>query len=138
MAQVFSCKFFEILKNTFLHRIHRTPLVGCFCTDNIFVFFESPESAHSFREYMSSKYQNITFIVKPQNIGSRQSLDVKIYRKKANLSLVFPERHHLVEFSPVMKVSFRLTKRRDFYTHYFIEIPVYVLISRYFIWKSII
>ena len=54
------------------------------------------------------------------------------------MSLVFPERHHLVEFSPVMKVSFRLTKRRDFYTHYFIEIPVYVLISRYFIWKSII
>ena len=30
--------------------------------DDIFVLFKSPESAHSFCEYMSSKHQNINFI----------------------------------------------------------------------------
>ena len=31
--------------------------------DGIFVLFESPESVHLFREYMSSKHQNINFTV---------------------------------------------------------------------------
>ena len=31
--------------------------------DDIFVFFESPESTHSFYEYMSSKHQNLNFTV---------------------------------------------------------------------------
>ena len=43
--------------------------------------FESPESAHSFREYMSSKHQNINFTVEQENIGSLSFLDVKICRK---------------------------------------------------------
>ena len=38
--------------------------------DDIFVLFESPESAHSFHEYMSSKHQNINFTVEQENIGS--------------------------------------------------------------------
>ena len=46
--------------------------------DDIFVLFESPESAHSFREYMSSKHQNINFTVKQENIGSLSFLGVKI------------------------------------------------------------
>ena len=49
--------------------------------DDIFVFFESPESAHSFREYMSSKHQNIDFTVELENIGSLSFLDVKICRE---------------------------------------------------------
>ena len=36
-----------------------------------------------------------------------------------------------------MKVLFQRTKRGDFYTHYFIEILAYVVISKNFIWKSI-
>ena len=34
---------------------------------DIFVLFESPESAHSFREYMTSKHQNINFTVEQEN-----------------------------------------------------------------------
>ena len=49
--------------------------------DDIFVLFESPESAHSLREYMSSKHQNINFFVEQKNIGSCSFLDVKICHK---------------------------------------------------------
>ena len=45
---------------------------------DIFVPFESSESAHSFRRYMSSKQQNINFIVEQEHIGSLSFLDVKI------------------------------------------------------------
>ena len=46
--------------------------------DKIFVLFESSESAYSFREYMSSKYQSINFTVEKENVGSLSFLDVKI------------------------------------------------------------
>ena len=49
--------------------------------DDIFVLFESSESADSFREYMSSKHQNINFTVEKENVGSLSFLHVKIYRK---------------------------------------------------------
>ena len=45
---------------------------------DIFVLFESSESANSFREYMSSKHQNINFTVEKENVGSLSFLDVKI------------------------------------------------------------
>ena len=50
--------------------------------DDIFVLFESPESSHLFREYMSSKLQNINFTVEQGNVGSLSFLDVKICSKK--------------------------------------------------------
>ena len=46
---------------------------------------ESPESSHSFREYMSFKHQSINFIVEHENIGSLSFLDVNIYRKNGKL-----------------------------------------------------
>ena len=49
--------------------------------DDIFVLFESSESADSFREYMSSKHQNINFTVEKENVSSLSFLDVKICRK---------------------------------------------------------
>ena len=49
--------------------------------DDIFVLFESPESAHSFCEYMSSKHQNINFTIEQESIGSLSFLDVEICRK---------------------------------------------------------
>ena len=45
---------------------------------DIFVLFESSESADSFREYMSSKHQNINFTVEKENVGSLSFLDIKI------------------------------------------------------------
>ena len=50
--------------------------------DDIFVLFELPESAHSFREYMISQHHNINFTVEQGNIGSLSFLDVKSCRKK--------------------------------------------------------
>ena len=50
---------------------------------------------------------------------------------------MFTENQHLVGFSPIMKVSFQRTKREDFYTHYFIRVLAYVVISRHFLLKSI-
>ena len=47
----------------------------------IFLYFESSESAASFREYMSSKHQNVNFTVEKENVGSLSFLDVKICRK---------------------------------------------------------
>ena len=49
--------------------------------DDIFVLFESSESADSFRKYMSSKHQNINFTVEKENVGSLSFLDIKICRK---------------------------------------------------------
>ena len=49
--------------------------------DDIFVPFESSESADSFREYMSSKHQNINLTVEQKNVGSHSFIDVKICRK---------------------------------------------------------
>ena len=49
--------------------------------DDIVVLFESSESADSFREYMSSKLQNITFTVEKENVGSLAFLDMKICRR---------------------------------------------------------
>ena len=37
--------------------------------DDIFVLFESHESAASFHEYISSKYQNINFGIEHMNFG---------------------------------------------------------------------
>ena len=55
-----------------------------------------------------------------------------------NLSLVLTENPHFLEFSSITKVSFRRTKREDFYTHCFIGVLAYVVISRHLILKSII
>ena len=41
-------------------------------------FSESSESADSFREYMSSKHQNINVTIEKENVGSLSFLDVKI------------------------------------------------------------
>ena len=46
--------------------------------DDIFVLFESSESANSFSEYIFSKHPNINFTVEKENVGSVSILDVKI------------------------------------------------------------
>ena len=51
--------------------------------DDIFVLFESSESADSFREYMSSKHQNINFTIEKENVGSLSFLDIKICCKNS-------------------------------------------------------
>ena len=47
-----------------------------------FDIFESPESAHSFREYFVSKYQHIDFSVEHKYIGTLSLLNVRICCEK--------------------------------------------------------
>ena len=49
------------------------------CVGDIFVLFESPESSHSFREYICSEHQHINLTVEHENILSFSFLDVKIF-----------------------------------------------------------
>ena len=49
--------------------------------EDIFVIFESPESAVSNREHISSKHKNINFIIEEENISLLSFLDVKICRR---------------------------------------------------------
>ena len=109
--------------------------------DDIFVLFESPESAHLFREYMSSKHQNINFAVEQENFVSLSFLDVKIYCKNGKF---VTSGYSKIRFSGVF-ISYKsfipTYQKRYFYTHYFIGVLVYVVISRHcivLIWKLII
>ena len=79
LANIFLSHHEEILLNKCL--IKFKPSFHRRYIDDIFVLFESSESADSFREYMSSKHQNINFTVKNENVGSLSYLDVKICRK---------------------------------------------------------
>ena len=106
--------------------------------DDIFKLYESSESAYLFREYMSSKHQNINFTVLQKNIGSLLFLEVKICRKNGKFVLVFTENQYLVGFSQIMKVSFQHIKKEVFYAHYFTWVLAHVVISRHFILKLII
>ena len=106
--------------------------------DDIFVLFESSESADSFREYMSSKHQNINFTVEKENVGSLSFLHVKIYRKNGKFVISI---YRKPTFSGIFTnyESFIPTyQKRGLYTHYFIEVLVYVVISRHFLLKLII
>ena len=49
--------------------------------DDIFVLFESSESADSFCKYMSSRHQNINFTVEKEHVDSLSFLEVRICRK---------------------------------------------------------
>ena len=49
--------------------------------DDIFILFKSSESVDSFRENMSSKYQNMKFTVEQENVSSLLFLDIKVCRK---------------------------------------------------------
>ena len=73
-----------ILANIFLSHHDENWLTLSFYrryVDDISVLFESPESAHSFCKYMSSKHQHINFTVEQENVGSLSFLGVKICRK---------------------------------------------------------
>ena len=48
---------------------------------DIFVLFESPESAHSFCKCMSSKHQNINFTIEQEKCWLTSFLDTKICHK---------------------------------------------------------
>ena len=78
------------------------------------------------------------FTTEHENIGSLWFLDVKICRKnnefvtsvyrKPTFSRVFT---NYESFIPTYQ-------KRDFYKHYFIGVLVYAVISKHFMWKSII
>ena len=139
-----------ILANIFLSHHEKNWLNKCLIefkpsfyrryVDDIFVLFESLESSHSFREYMSSKHQNINFTVEQRNIGSLSFLDVQICRKngkfvtsvyrKPTFSGVFTN-YHQKSFIPMYQ------NRGLLHTLLHRSFSV-VVISRHFILKLII
>ena len=89
---------------------------------------------------LSTRFENIChisvikFTVEHKNDFSILFLDVKICSKNGKF-VTSVYRQPTLGFSPIMKVSFQRTKREDFYTHYFIGVLAYVVISRHFILK---
>lgn len=55
-------------------------------------FFESTESAHSFREYMLSKDQNIHIRVKHKELASLSFLRCRIVVKVINFAISIPKK----------------------------------------------
>lgn len=55
-----------------------------------------------------------------------------------NLALVFTGSQGLVEFMPIMPVSFQLTKEDEFSAYYFLEVVASIVISRHFTRKLVI
>ena len=109
------------------------------CVDDIFVLFESFESADSFREYMSSKHQNINFTIEKKNVGSLSFLDVKICRKNGKfVTSVYRKPTFSGVFTNYESFIPTYQKRELFYTNYIIEVSACVVTSRYFILKLII
>lgn len=106
--------------------------------DDSFVLFALSESTHSFGECKVFKLQNIDFNVEHEKhdllLVLYNTLTVRIIK----LSLVFTEKQHLKEFSPIMKVSYQRTKKEYFYKRYYIKISVFVVILKHFIRKSTI
>ena len=109
--------------------------------DDIFVLFKSLESAHSFREYMSSKYQNISFTVEQGNVGSVSFLDVKnchkndqffvsVYRKPTFCGVFTNYESFIPTYQTRGLLHTLLYKSCDFYR--------YAAILRHFIFKLII
>ena len=96
---------------------------------DIFLLFESPASAHSIRECMSSKNQNINFTVEQENIGSLSFLDVKICSKNGKFVTSV---YRKPTFSGVFTdyESFIPTyQKRGLLQHYFIGVLAYVVIK---------
>ena len=103
--------------------------------DDIFVLFESSESADSFREYMSSKHQNINFTVKNENVGSLSYLDVKICRKNGKfVTSVYGKPTFSGVFTNYKSFIPTYQKRGLLHTLFHRSLA-YVVISRHFILK---
>ena len=81
---------------------------------------------------MSSKHQNINFNVQQENTGSLSFLDVKIYHKNGKFVTSAYRK------PPISAVFTNYESFIPTYTHYFIGVLAYVVISRDFILKSII
>ena len=106
--------------------------------DDIFVLFKSSESADSFREYMSSKHQNINFTVEQENVGSLSFLDVKICRKNGKfVTSVYRKPTFSRIFTNYESFIPTYLKRGLLHT-LFHRISAYVVILKHFILKLII
>ena len=135
------CRFNIFLSHHEGNRLHKCPieLKPGFQRRyvDIFVLFESPESADLSHEYMSSKHQNITSPLNQEVLVHLRFQMSKFVVKTVNLSLIFTENQHLKGFSPITKVPFQRNVPKE-RTHYFVGVLAYVVIPRHFILKLII
>ena len=71
----FECKWLRDCPNDFKPVFYRRYI------DDIFVLFSSPDHAHKFREYLSSKHSNIKFSIEKEEDGCLPFLDINISRE---------------------------------------------------------
>ena len=85
-------------------------------------------------------FSNRNFILEQENDGSLPFLDVKFFYINGKFVTSVYRKPKFSEFftSPIMKFSVQCIKREDLYTHYFIEVLAYVVISKRFTLKLII
>ena len=85
-------------------------------------------------------FSNRNFILEQENDGSLPFLDVKFFCINGKFVTSVYRKPKFSEFftSPIMKFSVQCIKREDLYTHYFIEVLAYVVISKHFTLKLII
>ena len=79
--------------------------------DNICVHFESIEYANLFVNICPLDTRTFISLLNIKILAHFSFYTTKFVVKTVNLSLVFTENQHLVEFSPIMKVSSQHTKR---------------------------
>ena len=83
--------------------------------DDIFVFFKSPQSWHSFRYYSSYKHQNISFSVEHEDISSLLFLDIKICRKNGQfVTSVYRKPIFSGFFTNYKSFHYNVPKKRSF------------------------
>ena len=85
-------------------------------------------------------FSNRNFILEQENVNSLPFLDVKFFCINGKFVTSVYRKPKFSEFftSPIMKFSVQSIKREDLYTHYFIEVLAYVVISKRFTLKLII
>ena len=85
-------------------------------------------------------FSNRNFILEQENDGSLPFLDVKFFCINGKFVTSVYRKPKFSEFftSPIMKFSVQCIKREDLYTHYFIEVLAYVVISKRFTLKLMI
>ena len=79
--------------------------------------FREKISPYVLKEYMSFKYQNITFSINYNGVGSVSFLCVRICYKNYKFVSRFYKKQHSIEILLIKKISSQLTKKENSENH---------------------
>ena len=104
--------------------------------DDTFVLFSSPGHVDEFKEYLSSKHPNISFLYREKD-GCLHFLDVNIFVKTKNLQLTSSEKKLSVRFISTSKVLYLKHIKLVLLSHYYFGVSIYAMILSNFIMRLI-